>query len=224
MTKRRRKKKLQLKNKTKQVLVAILGVALLTLGALAATGVLRLPETAAAAPTPTPTQMQTQATTEQQVAMATQEPIVATIVPATIEPTATAPEPTVAPTPTASPAPVKEQDYQSKPTEAAAELDLPTPQPEEVATIDEEAVAVSNIWMELQIAKYQDQIDAGDLASFRSIVAKLDQGYIQTLATEGFAKDEVAQLKEHLLARLSPAEYEESKYLFNTYKFVLEEG
>lgn len=103
------------------------------------------------------------------------------------------------------------QNPASTPADASSTESNPTNQPEEELS-----------WMERAIQANKDRIDSTDLADFRAIIAKLDQGMIYSMANDGFDGEEQIQLKSHMRANLTDGEYERSKGLFREYYFVFE--
>ena len=101
------------------------------------------------------------------------------------------------------------QNPASTPADASSTESNPTNQPEEELS-----------WMERAIQANKDRIDPTDLADFRAIIAKLDQGMIYSMANDGFNGEEQIQLKSHMRANLTDGEYERSKGLFREYSFV----
>lgn len=121
------------------------------------------------------------------------------------------PSSTPKPTPTSTPTPTPTATPTASPTPTVS----PTPEADD-NTPDAE-------WLDKKIQKYIDEIDPQDLEDFQTIVAKLDQAYIQNLAIDGFSSEELDLMKAHLRSRLSDAEYERAKELFFTYNYLLEE-
>lgn len=72
-------------------------------------------------------------------------------------------------------------------------------------------------WLEVRIQKHIDEMDSQDLSDFRRILPSLDQGYIGGLVAGGLDATEQGLLQDHLLSKLSPADYTRGKELFSIY-------
>ncbi len=77
-------------------------------------------------------------------------------------------------------------------------------------------------WVEAKIQRHRDEIDPGDLSDFRRIYPKVDQGYIESLAGDGYTEEEMNQIKAYLKSMLG-GDYERAKELFYKYSYLLSE-
>jgi hypothetical protein len=124
---------------------------------------------------------------------------------------------------TPSPAPSTQTPHPATPTPRSTQPANP-PQPiiQPEPSAQPEAPG-TNAWLEKKIEAHRDEIDDTDLADFRNIITKLDQGYIQGMAADGFDTEEQDQLQIHLLERLGEAGYQRAKTLFIRYNYLLSE-
>lgn len=94
-----------------------------------------------------------------------------------------------------------------------------SPPPSPMPTEKEEVPAN---WVEAKIQKYRDEIDESDLADFRRIFPKVDQGYLQNFANDGYTDEDIEQIKAYLKKTLG-GDYERAKELFYRYNYLLSE-
>ena len=127
----------------------------------------------------------------------TTEPVITE--PETTEPVITEPEPTE---------PVTTQPETTEPV-----VTEPEEQPKDIE--------FNMAWVDQKIKEYEDQIDPADLEDFRTIIGKLDMGHVTEILEGGFTEENQNRLREYLLSRLTPDEYERAKELFITYSYLL---
>lgn len=82
---------------------------------------------------------------------------------------------------------------------------------------------IDDAWLDNKIKEHESELDPVDVEDFRAIIAKLDQGLIKGLASNGFTDEEAAQLIKHMKQNLTDEEYARSKELFKRYNYLLED-
>ncbi len=93
-------------------------------------------------------------------------------------------------------------------------------QPPSPAPTDKEEVPEN--WVEAKIQKHRSEIEDADLADFRRIFPKVDQGYLQNFANDGYTDEEITQIKAYLRKTLG-GDYERAKELFYKYSYLISE-